>query len=476
MLIAIVAMQGEYPYSHQQATRVFCVYSAVLLAMLAFVVPNATMQIAVVQTPGTSLTAWQGTLESIDRLVQQAATGGAELAVLPECVWPAYCLGSVDAYWQARESGLPPATEFVERMTTLARRHALSLCVGHVAERGQRLANAATLIDASGNVCGTYHKCFLWDFDNQLFDAGTDITPIPHPSGSIGVLVCADARMPEIAATLAARGANVLLQPTAWVNAATPPDRWNPQPDFLAAARSAEFGVPIASASKWGIEGETTFVGLSLICDAEGVVRAQCGTSETQMVVADVELTTPRTPELTDDERRALAGDTAVAHTNATVPPLELVLVGGETALLRTLGSEAGETKLTVARLRNSIGEVLEFSDVRIGVLAGEDVARFAAARRLGLAGVHIIAVVGVATPGVLLRARACENRVFVVGLDERGGCVIEPTGHVRAVLPWPRHGESFAPIVLNAALAADKEAAPGTNMITGRRPELYAL
>jgi predicted amidohydrolase len=49
---------------------------------------------------------------------------------------------------------------------------------------------------------------------------------------------------------------------------------WNPQPDFLIAARAAELGVPIASASKWGQEQETTFVGSSLVCNADGQVVA----------------------------------------------------------------------------------------------------------------------------------------------------------------------------------------------------------
>ena len=118
------------------------------------------------------------------------------------------------------------------------------------------------------------------------------------------MMVCADARLPENPATLAARGAELILHPTAWVNAGSADTPWNPQPEFLIPTRAAECGVPIASASKWGAEGDTTFVGSSLVCDAAGQVVAQCGMTKTAVVVADVELAAPRRLPVADGERR----------------------------------------------------------------------------------------------------------------------------------------------------------------------------
>ena len=113
--------------------------------------------------------------------------------------------------------------------------------------------------------------------------------------------------LPEVPATLAARGARLLLQPTAWVNVGTPDRLWNPQPDYLIAERAREFGIPVASCSKWGVEGATTFVGSSLICDAGGNVLAQCGTKETNVVVADVTPMEPQRPQATPQEREPAA-------------------------------------------------------------------------------------------------------------------------------------------------------------------------
>ena len=50
------------------------------------------MHVAVAQTPGVELEQWRETLALVDDLVRQAAELRAELVVLPECVWPAYCL------------------------------------------------------------------------------------------------------------------------------------------------------------------------------------------------------------------------------------------------------------------------------------------------------------------------------------------------------------------------------------------------
>ena len=52
--------------------------------------------------------------------------------------------------------------------------------------------------------------------------------PCDTPWGRVGIMICADARLPEIAATLATRRRQLLLQPTAWVNVGTPDEPVEP--------------------------------------------------------------------------------------------------------------------------------------------------------------------------------------------------------------------------------------------------------
>jgi len=257
------------------------------------------MRIAVLQMPGADLTEWRGTLALLDGLLAQARAAGATLALLPECVWPAYALGSRAMYAAARAAGLPAPQELQAHLAGRARELGLYVCAGYVEEHGDALYNAASLFDPQGRILLTHRKCFLWDFDHDYFTPGNELQVADTPLGRVGILICADARLPEIPATLVARGAQLLLQPTAWVNAGTPAMPWNPQPEFVIPSRAAEWGVVLASTSKWGTEGDTTFVGSSLICDASGRTLASCGTRETGIALADVEYGGVRPPIVT---------------------------------------------------------------------------------------------------------------------------------------------------------------------------------
>lgn len=467
------------------------------------------MRIAVAQMPGTRLDDWRASLALIDDLVRRAASLRADLAVFPECAWPAYCLGSREAYGAARDAGLPGPDWFLTHVRELARTRRIALCVGYVAEDGGRLLNSAALIGRDGRPLGRHDKCFLWDFDHDYFAPGDRLEPVDTEFGRVGLMVCADARLPEIPATLAARGTELLLQPTAWVNAGAADAPWNPQPEFLIPARAAELGVPVASASKWGREGDTTFVGSSLICDADGRVLAQCGPAETAVVAAEVEPRSPRCAPVTDVERNVLLASRPPTLPRADVGPLELSLAppaaGSEDApnppVVRAR-SPADLPQASAVRTgpwqpvaREGVSEI---AGVRIGVLAANETRSFAPARCLALQGVHAIVVYAgetmlsqratMKTPPrahslgggrvslSVLRARACENRVFVVAADTRGWRVIDPRGLVTKEGPWPADPRQAITLTLDVAQAANKAVTTDTDVIGDRRPEQYAF
>ena len=153
------------------------------------------LRIAAAQTPGTRLDDWCQTRALVDEMVARAADRHADVVLLPECVWPAYFLGSVDEYFRVRQAGMPGDDEFVEQLRQLASEHNIAICAGYVAEHGRRLSNAVTLVDSTGKILGTRHKCFLWDFDNTLFEPGSEISPVETPWGLIGLMICALLRL-----------------------------------------------------------------------------------------------------------------------------------------------------------------------------------------------------------------------------------------------------------------------------------------
>ncbi len=453
------------------------------------------LRIAAAQTAGTRLDQWRETRELVGEMVARAAGERADIVLLPECVWPAYFMNSVDEYFQAREAGLPGPDAFLEQLTHLARKHDIAICAGHVAERGRRLANAATLVSATGEVLGTRHKCFLWDFDYTLFEPGSEISPVETPWGLVGLMICADARMPEIPATLVARGARLILQPTAWVNVGTPEKLWNPQPALLIPERAREFGVPIASASKWGREGETTFVGSSLICNPCGRAEAQCATDRTELITAEVELAKPWPVEMGRDQRDRLLSPEAAMAVSAQVPPLRVVRIenpaqcSADSSTLRQKASheEILPTLFVASQPEPVAGDDVDWllltpasdnihtlGEIRVAGIRAEDALSFSTIRALVLRGVHLVVVFGWYVGTDTLRSRAAENRIFVVQVTKTGLRGIDPRGCVIQTAEPSASATPCHELTLDVAQAADKNFAPRTDPFAARRPKCY--
>ncbi len=441
-------------------------------------------RIAVAQTPGVRLEQWRETLTLVLDLIRTAAEHRADVVVLPECVWPTYLLGSRQALAAARASGMPTEVKLLEELTHAARSHGLAICAGYVSEQADRLLNRACFINRHGELLGTHDKCFLWDFDRRWFTPGRSIRPIDTEFGPVGIMICADARLPEIPATLAARGAKLILQPTAWVNAGSLGRLWNPQADFLIAARAAEFGLPIASASKWGREGDTTFVGSSLICDAGGRILVQAPQAETCVLTADVEPGSNPHVRITGSEREALlSADPPVRPRAAGRASLSLTRSGilliwhmsQETAAPTdrppaddTVAQRAAATPVSKLQLRGPVSGVIHSGPAVIGSVSDEAASRFAPCRVLALRGAHAVIVWGDRVSEPALRSRAAENRIFVAHVCSDRLKVYAPSG-----LPAAATGPE-EPIEIDLGAAIDKQVAWQTDVLAGRAPHEY--
>lgn len=460
------------------------------------------MRIAVLQLPGTPISAWQSTLQEVERRIDEASVAGAKLTVLPECIWPTYALNSVAEFRAARRAGLPSHEQFLERMCALARRHGMYLCAGYIEEHDTHLSNAACLIDDDGRICGVHRKCFLWDFDNDLFAPGDQLRPIETKLGPIGIMICADARLPELPAALVAQGARLIVQPTAWVDCGDGRERWNAQADFLIAGRARELGVPIISASKWGGEMQTAFVGCSLICAADGAKLRQCGPDETAVCVADVEIP-EQASALPADVLTALSEERPRNAARADVPDLTLLLLAegtrkAEAAVhVRAVSAleapvlavtpqtapeaaavtvePAGESALVVQPMPQPI----DVDGIRIMAVDAAAALHFPPLRRFAVDGVHLVVVFDRADtlPLELVQTRACENRIFVLHAGRRQWRLIDVTGRVQSSGDWPAPGEPppLQQVSVPVLAAADKEVAPRSNVLRGWRSELAA-
>ena len=157
--------------------------------------------------------------ERLRRVLLEAKTRGARLAVLPELPlnrWSPATRISVDS--DAEERGGPRAL----RLSAAAREAGLAVLGGVIrkdARTGGRY-NTALLLDASGACVAEYEKLHLpeeegfWETSHYL----PGRTP-PRVNGalgpSLGVQICSDANRPVGAHLLAAQGVEIILAPRA---------------------------------------------------------------------------------------------------------------------------------------------------------------------------------------------------------------------------------------------------------------------
>jgi predicted amidohydrolase len=224
------------------------------------------------------------TLEMVDR----AAAERPDLIVLPEATYPAYFLRSREEY---RQAGPLDADALLRTFGGKAAQHGAYLAVGVAFPSDEEVTNSALLFAPDGSLAGRYDKSFLWHFDRHWFRGGAHYPVFETPLGRLGLLICADGRLPEIARCLVLGGAQVIVDSTAWVSwGRQPSDLSNPQPEYMMSARALENGVWVVAAGKVGIEaGSIVYCGRSCVIDPRGRTLASAGTEEETVLAFDLD-------------------------------------------------------------------------------------------------------------------------------------------------------------------------------------------
>lgn len=153
-------------------------------------------------------------------MIGRSARSGAALVVLPE---------TMDLGWtfsRARDRAQPiPGGTFYQSLRRAARQHHIYVCAGLTEKRGANVYNAAVLISPLGQLLLHHRKLNELSIAHDAYDQG-DRLAVSHTSlGTLGLMICADARADAecITRALGMMGAEVVLSPSAW---AVPPD-WN---------------------------------------------------------------------------------------------------------------------------------------------------------------------------------------------------------------------------------------------------------
>jgi predicted amidohydrolase len=222
--------------------------------------------------------------------LEEAAAGGCELLVLPECALTGYVFESPEeALAHALESP-GPETEALE--AACARLGLYTVC-GMLAREGDVLRNRAVLVGPDGLV-GHYDKSHLPFLGVDRFVTAGDgpLERFETPIGRIGVEICSDLRFPEVTRTLALAGADIVAHPTNWPLAA------RPNAEFLTRARAFESRIFLLTANRVGRERSVEFCGWSQIVDPMGKRVAEADATSEVLLVADIDVEEARVKDI----------------------------------------------------------------------------------------------------------------------------------------------------------------------------------
>jgi predicted amidohydrolase len=206
-------------------------------------------------------------IDLLTRYTEEAVRLGSKLVVFPECMNTGYLFDSKEHCAKLAE---PVNGRFVQAMAELAKKHRIHIASGiteaHTASG--RIFNSGVLLDSRGELVLHYQKQFLATHDQNWFAFGEQGCPVADTElGRIGMLICFDGRIPEIARCLALDGAEVIVDMANFF-AMDQAEMWVP-------ARAFENGVWFVAATKAGVERSIYYPGGSMIVAPSGDVVAK---------------------------------------------------------------------------------------------------------------------------------------------------------------------------------------------------------
>ena len=181
----------------------------------------------------------------VDELVEEAVAGGAKFLCFPEH-WP-------------REETRDSVSNIIELMKVLASRYRVTMITGGFFEElPEGTYVTAPVVDPHGQILGRQKKIHLFAAEKSRARPGSDYEIFEANHVSFGVMICYDAAFPEVARTLALKGADIVFVPSRILAAGIQP--WH----LYLSARCLENRLPIVAPN---LVWPPRYLGHSIILD-----------------------------------------------------------------------------------------------------------------------------------------------------------------------------------------------------------------
>lgn len=242
----------------------------------------------------------EGTIARAEALVRQAASQGAQVILLQELFeTPYFCQDQRAEFFELAKplEGNPLIAHFAK----LAAELSVVLPVSFFEKAGQAFFNSVAIVDADGAVLGRYRKSHIPDgpgYTEKYYfspgDSGFKVWQTRY--AKIGVGICWDQWFPEAARSMALKGAELLLYPTAIGSEPQDPTidsaaHWQRVMQGHASANI----MPVIASNRIGTEPgksgtEITFYGSSFITDQTGQMLCEADRASETVLTATFDL------------------------------------------------------------------------------------------------------------------------------------------------------------------------------------------
>lgn len=230
--------------------------------------------------------------------VAKAASGGANIVVLPECFNSPYGCSYFPTYAEVLQPS-PPTSEqspSFHALSAMASENKVYLIGGSIPELNpdtKKYYNTCLIFGPDGKLLDQHRKVHLFDIDipgkvtfkeSEVLSPGNKVTLVDLPEyGTVAVAICYDVRFPELATIAARKGAFALVYPGAF-NLTTGELHWK----LLAQGRAVDNQIYVAMCSPArDMSASYPAWGHSIIVDPMAKVLVEADENET---IVDAEL------------------------------------------------------------------------------------------------------------------------------------------------------------------------------------------
>lgn len=188
----------------------------------------------------------------IEKALAIALKSNPNLIIMPELAVSGYEFrAEIGIDWIAKQ-----VPTIVGRFCDWAKQNGAALIVSSPIydEKAKLYHNAAIFIDEEGGIVGQHHKASVLPGSEGWSTGAKSVETVGWNGRSLGLLICADAYSPDIAAALAEQGAEVLISPAAWGPGLHEPNgEWE--------QRTQETGLTMIVCNRTGKENKMNFSG-----------------------------------------------------------------------------------------------------------------------------------------------------------------------------------------------------------------------